>query len=293
MRICTVILGCFSLLISAPVARGADADMVPVPRGVAYIPDVTYWLSADKKTHLELDVAYPSKGDETLPALVFFHGGGWVAGTRKNMTPYMLRAAQEGYVAVAVSYRLGAPFPTAPEDARAAIRWLRSNAGKYRIDPKRIGAVGYSAGGQLACLLGSDEEKGAVSSRVQAVASWYAITDLEALLNTKQPLLAMSLKSYLPATADERKAVAIKASPIRHVHKQTAPTFLIHGAADSLVPVEQSRAYAARCKEVGAEATVEEVEDADHNFTGAAEQAALKKMMAFFDEHLKPQGRSR
>jgi acetyl esterase/lipase len=265
-------------------------DVVRVPKGIAYVPDVPYFVGKGaEQTRLELDVAFPSKGDGPFPTLVFFHGGGWVIGSRKTMTPYILQAAQEGYVAVAVSYRLGAPFPAAVDDAKCAVRWLRTNASKYKIDADHLGAVGFSAGGQLACLLGCDDEKGVVSSRVQAVASWYGITDLEPLLSTKELPLAYALKSYLPGTTDERKTAAHKASPIRYVSKDSAPTFLIHGDADTLVPIEQSRAYTAKCKEVGAKATLREVTKAGHNFTGAAEQEAIEKMMHFFDEHLKPQ----
>jgi len=280
---------CLATLRAAGAADRAappPEDVVPVPRGVAYIPDVTYRTCDDaEKTRLELDVAYPTKGDGPLPALLFFHGGGWIIGSRKNMTPYILRAAQGGYVAVAVSYRLAPkhPFPAPVEDARCAVRWLRANADKYRIDKDHLGAVGYSAGGQLACLLGSAGDDPA--GRVQAVVSFYGVTDLS---DAKHPLLALAIKQYLSGPHNQGKDAAKDASPLHHAGKDSAPTLLIHGDADTLVPVTQSRAYAAKLRDAGAKVELLEVPGADHNFVGEAEQKALRTMFRFLDERLKP-----
>src|SRR4051812_45788751 len=101
-----------------------------------------------------------------------------------------------GYVAVTISYRLTEPdannkprwpFPAQIEDAKCAVRWLRANAAKYHIDPKRIGAGGGSAGGHLSLLLGTTDEKSRLegnggnpeqSSRVQCVVNYFGPTDL-------------------------------------------------------------------------------------------------------------------
>jgi len=284
-------LCCLATLRPAGAADRAAApppeDVVPVPHGVAYIPDVPYRTCEDaEKTRLELDIAYPTKGDGPFPALLFFHGGGWVVGSRKNMTPYILRAAQASYVAVAVSYRLSPkhPFPAPVEDAKCAVRWLRANADKYRIDKDHLGAVGYSAGAQLACLLGSPAGQDQ-SGRVQAVVSFYGVTDLT---DAKHPLLAFSVKQYLSGPHNQGPDAAKKASPLHHAGIDSAPTLLIHGDADTLVPIAQSRAYAAKLKEAGAKVSLVEVAKADHNFVGDAEQEALRTTFRFLDEHLQP-----
>src|SRR5207249_4824406 len=108
---------------------------------------------------------------------------------RKANVPLVLELARAGYVAVAVSYRFSPAdaFPAAVEDLRGAVRWLRANAGKYRIDPDSFAAVGFSGGGCLACLLGmagprdglgGEAEAGLPSAAVQAVVSYFAPTDL-------------------------------------------------------------------------------------------------------------------
>jgi acetyl esterase/lipase len=297
------IVCCLVVLAPAAPSRADDAakptDVVKVPVGVAYIPDVPYCVLDPKtKAVLELDIAYPSKGSGPFPTLVYFHGGGWVMGSRKKMTPYLLQAAQNGYVAVAVTYRLAPahPYPAAVEDAKCAVRWLRANAKTYKIDTERIGAVGYSAGGQLACLLGSTDDKqflGAAdnadfSGRVQVVVAWYGITDLESLAETKNVLLSYSLKQYLSGPHNKGMDVWKKASPIGYASKEAAPTMLIHGDNDNLVPVTQSRRYAEQLKKMGAKVTLLEVAKADHNFAGPEEQEAIEKMLRFLDGHLKP-----
>src|SRR4051812_45924664 len=88
---------------------------------------------------LRLDLARPAEGGP-FPAVVCLHGGGWVSGDRRQMAQTIEVLARRGYVAVAPDYRLAPahPFPAAVEDAKAAVRWLRANAAKYRIDRERI-----------------------------------------------------------------------------------------------------------------------------------------------------------
>ena len=106
--------------------------------------------------NLKLDLAMPKDGAGPFPAIVFLHGEGWRAGNRRQMSHFIEGVARMGWVGVTVEYRLvpAARFPAQVEDCKAAVRWLRANAGKYRIRPDRIGVVGFSAGGHLASMLG-------------------------------------------------------------------------------------------------------------------------------------------
>src|SRR4051812_24172981 len=152
-------------------------------------PDIVFIQAGG--TSLRLAMARPAQGPGPFPAVVCLHGGGWVGGSRKQMAQTLEVLARRGYVAVAPDYRLAPahPWPAGAEDCKAAVRWLRGNAGKYRIDPERVGVVGLSAGGHLACLLGVTEASDGLegtgghpdkSSRVQAVVSFAAPTDLTA-----------------------------------------------------------------------------------------------------------------
>src|SRR5262249_12078083 len=108
--------------------------------------DVTFAHVAD--TTLKLDLAMPSQGSGPFPAVVCIHGGGWVGGDRKQMAQTIDVLARRGYVAIAPDYRVAPKhrFPACVEDCKTAVRWLRANCGKYRVDTARIGAVGLSAG---------------------------------------------------------------------------------------------------------------------------------------------------
>src|SRR5262249_17815267 len=139
------------------------------------------------RVELKLNLAIP-KGNGSVPAVVCIHGGGWYQGPRQDMDFMTEVLARRGYVAATVSYRLvpNARFPAQIEDCKAAVRWLRANAAKYHINPDRIGAIGPSAGGHLACLLGVTDKKDNLegsggnpdkSSRVQAVVSFFGRTN--------------------------------------------------------------------------------------------------------------------
>jgi acetyl esterase/lipase len=278
---------------------------VAVPEGIAYVPDVTY-CSFDDQTTLEMDVAFPSRGSVSLPALVFIHGGGWMLGDRKKITPYLMTAARAGFVAVAISYRLAPkhPYPAAIQDGKCAVRFLRANAEKYHIDKEHIGALGFSAGGNLACMLGNPDYKefpvssgnAKESDRVQAVASLYGITDLvewylscsrKEVCGVKAWGVSIALTSYLKTSDFEKdKARFADASPICHVGKHTPPTFLAHGKKDTLVPFTQSQSYAEKLKECGVEVALLEVPDEDHDFRGEPEQKAMQAALEFLDKRL-------
>jgi pectinesterase len=126
-----------------------------LPEGVKADTNVVYASYGERA--LCMDVFYPA--DErggTFPAVILVHGGAWRSGDRSQQIPMAERLAAEGYVSAAVEYRLSgeARFPAAVFDLKAAVRFIRANALKYRVDPGRIAVLGCSAGGQLAALVG-------------------------------------------------------------------------------------------------------------------------------------------
>lgn len=283
---------------SSPPCAGAPPG--GVPPGVVHVPDVTY-RRPDDKTRLELDLAYPKDGNGPFPCVICIHGGGWLRGSRKSHVPLICELASQGYVAAAVSYRFApeCTFPAQFHDVQDAVRWLRENARKYKIDKERIAALGYSSGGNLACLLGmgcaQDEltAKGDAhkeSSRVQAVVSYSGLMDLSQMhqccVNGELPflerkLITLSLECYLGGSPDKAPCAYIKASPMTFATKNTAPTLLVHGGADTLVPMEQSKMLEKKLRAAGAEVNLVSVEKAFHDFTPAQEKEARKAVFQF------------
>ena len=273
------------LLVAAP----RDSAALTIERDVVY--------GTAQGTPLLLDLAMPKTGNGPFPVVVFLHGGGWSEGNRQEMNHFIEGVAGLGYVGVTVAYRLvpAARFPAQLEDCKAAVRWLRANAAKYRINPKRIGVVGFSAGGHLASMLGvtgkNDGLEGAggnpdQSSRVQAVVSFFGLTDFSTrdwprdLENgVIEPFLGGSFANH----ADEYR----RASPITYVTSDAPPFLFFHGSEDKLVPVDQSKQLGEKLRNAGVFAEVNVLEGEGHGFTDAANQKAMRRMLDFLDAHLK------
>ena len=124
--------------------------------------ELPYRTGASKQWRLDLAMKKDSNG-KPRPGIVVIHGGGWVEGDRSSfasrkhgVSGNIEEFADLGFVAATINYRLSgeALFPTALEDCKCAVRWLRAHAKEYNLDPKQIGAYGNSAGGHLAMLLG-------------------------------------------------------------------------------------------------------------------------------------------
>ncbi len=286
-------------LLVAPLLVSLLASSSPAQE-VEQHPNLTYRTVGDRA--LQVDLAKPA-GDGPFPAIVFVHGGGWRRGNRARYRTEIVEAAKRGYVAITVTYRLTEPkdgkatnpFPVAVHDVKAAVRWLRANAEKYGVDPKRVGATGGSAGGHLSLMLGTTDAKDDLegdggyadrTSRVQAVVNVFGPTEMPALGKASGGA-APILVSFLGGTNADKPAVWKQASPVTFVTKDDPPTLTIHGADDRLVPVEQAHLLDKAMKAVGVTHELLVLEGQGHGFRGDANEKARKAMYAFFDEHLK------
>lgn len=265
----------FSLIL--PVcARAADAQ---------FIPNVAF-LAPDRKEKLDLYLPTPPPDGKLSPAVVWIHGGGWTGGKRdearaKNICGTLAAA---GYVAVSTSYRLGdGAWPTNLHDCKNAVRYLRANATKYRIDPNRIAVAGGSAGGHLALMVGFTTDKEGfepegsavvypgVSSRVRAVIDLYGPTSLWTRLDTdakgtpngrRKP--GADLKAFGAADADDM--VFRRASPVTHITANSPPVLIFHGTIDGTVDIGQSWTLAGELARHGVAHEFVLVEGAGHTF---------------------------
>ena len=144
----------FLLGILGSVTLAHSAELV-IPDDVLFERQIEFSNAADQ--HLQLNLARPKNVSGDLPAILCIHGGGFRAGTRESYDKLCVTLATRGYVAATLTYRLAPahPFPAAVIDCKVAVRWLRANAEKYRLDPKRFAAWGSSAGGHLVAVLGT------------------------------------------------------------------------------------------------------------------------------------------
>lgn len=203
-----------------------------LPEGVATDKEVVYKRLGQRKLHL--DIFFPKDTGKTYPAVLLIHGGGWRTGDRSLMVPLAQQLAAEGYVTVAVEYRLSleAPYPAAVHDLKAAVRWLRANAGSYPIDTSKIAAFGTSAGGQLAALLGTTnnmptlEGEGANAGHSSAV---QAIVDVDGVLAFKHPESEEGSMAgqWLGGSYEEAPENWEEASALTHTDENTPPVLFI------------------------------------------------------------------
>ena len=258
--------------------------------------DITF--STFDHVWLNLDLARPTKGKAPYPAIIFIFGGWWKMGSRGQYNIEIRQAAERGYVAITVDYRLTSakkggkakyPFPAQVHDVKCAVRWLRANAKMYNIDSKRIGALGYSSGGHLALLLGltdsSDKLEGKCgkmrySSKVQAVVNLAGITELESCYYNSKTGQSY-IQDLLGGTPEEIPKLYITASPISYVSRDDSPVLSIHGDKDVDVPPSQAELLDTKMKDVGAPHTLIILNDTGHLVN------VDDTVWDFFDTHLK------
>jgi len=269
-----------------------------IPDGVAFEQGIEY--SNPDNQHLQLNMARPKKGQGPFPAIVCIHGGGFRAGKRESFDALCLRLAENGYVAVTMTYRLAPKyqFPAAVHDVKAAVRWVRANAEKYNIDPARIGTTGGSAGGHLAQFLAvtggvsqfeGDGGNPNQSSGVRCVVNIYGPSDFTKSYGASVDA-AEVLPLFLGGNLEQERRRHIVASPLYWVTPHAAPTLCIHGSKDSYVALEQAEWLVDRLSASAVEAKLMTIEGADHGFRGASAEVREdieKARIAFFDKHLK------
>ena len=200
---------------------------------------------------------YLPKQSGLRPAIIFVHGGGWIGGSRTGWTKLIAPFAEQGYVGMAIDYDLSPAvrFPTALEECKEAVRWLRAHAKEYNVDPKRIAVAGGSAGGELAALValtgGDHQYEGAgdfqtFSSNVKAAVLYSSDLDL-----TKFSDSDSSINAYLGGSCAEKRELCLEASPQFHLSGPLPPIFIGHGNADEDVPYSQFTQFVAAYKKAG------------------------------------------
>jgi len=232
------------------------------------------------------------KGKATVPLAVYIHGGGWTVGTTvsdvyyKSVQPQLLA---QGVAVASLEYRL-APrdrFPAQIVDVTYAVRYLRANAKRLRIDPNRIAAFGTSAGGHLASLLGTIDKSAGfdvgalpnVSSRVKAVADIVGPADLTG--PGFPPVTASAIQTNFGVLGGTAGAPALlRASPVSYVSPDDPPFLLVHGTLDELVPYSQSVEFTKRLQAGGVRAELLTVVGGTHALVSALQSITPDQITA-------------
>lgn len=185
---------------------------------------------------LKADIYFPKNSKQKVfPAVLLIHGGGWVSGSKDNQRVMAQHLAENGFVAIAASYRLSreAKYPAAVLDLKAAIRWMKENSEKYKIDPDKIAVLGASAGAQLATLLGVtpnserfNESNNQISDEVQAIVNIDGIVSFIHPEAEESEIAGLWLGGLQSGNPENWKA----ASPLEYVNEKNPPTLFINSA---------------------------------------------------------------
>ena len=233
---------------------------------------------------LTLDVHRPARPNGA--GVIAIVSGGWQSSV--ELAQVFAQASpplnEKGFTVFVVRHgsRPRYPMSSIVADMRRSVRFIRQHAKEYGVDPNRIGVFGNSSGGQLALLLGTTGDSGnpsasdpvlRESSRVAAVVANYPGTDL-ARLAMQQP--------FLNITAAE----AAEFSPIRFVSPGSAPSLIVHGDADTTVPIDHGETMYAALMKAGVPASFIPIRGAGHGFEGADAERAYAALIQWFEQHL-------
>lgn len=294
------------------------AQVVGFPNGVT-MTNVAY-SSLNGWRPLEMDV-YKPPGPGPHPGLMFIHGGNWRFGTLRTDTPYgdfpglLAAIAAKGYVVTSIQYRLSseAKFPAPLQDVKTALRFMRTNASEYNLDPTRIATWGFSAGGYLAVMAALTCDVPALSAPIPAAAPGAAPAPVpsdcaQAAINWSGLLVLDRMFSDLgkpdPAVSPSGEFLGCEpkacspdllrlANPMNYISEKSPPILNQHGASDASIPLQQPEGLTAALRAKGVRSEFVSYPNSGHGFTnmdrtpGASRadpvnnQASVDKMLEF------------
>ena len=243
--------------------RRATPETVSGSPAIKVHRDLVYARYGDRE--MALDLFEPPATGRLRPGILVVHGGGWLKGDKRKFHALAKALALRGYVAAAVGYRLGgeARFPAAIHDCNAATRWLRANAGRFGVDPKRLGAVGGSAGGHLVGLMaaaphvkalqgdgGHSDRSSGLQAAVVLAGPMQLTTGPVARKSREQPD-ASNANKWFGKTVDEAPALYRLGAPFTHFSAATPPVFFLRGQFDSPAANVAARANLSGLKVTG------------------------------------------
>ena len=275
--------GCASQASTTPLksaSKAADSSVPALP-ALTYIAAVHSNIAYGPLSGESLDLCTPHGAKTARPGVLLIHGGGWSSGDKSLYDDLCKLLAQYGFLAATMNYRLApdATWPAQLVDAQLAVRWLRASAHQLNLDPTRLCAYGDSAGAQLALFLGSDPaihagDEAALhadeSPKATCVVDASGPVDLT--LDGANDLQQSILRTLFGgATLASDPALYRDASPLFDVTAASAPTLIIQGSTDTLVPPSQSQALQAALQSNGVPVHYLSY-PGDHSFTGLSQQ---------------------
>lgn len=270
----------FNALAAIAIVLAASAPVAAAELGgLDVVTDIVYGHKLGMA--LTMDLYQPKSGSGNGAAILFMVSGGW----RSNWVPpekglpLFTPLVEKGFKVFAVRHGSSPKFniPEIVEDVRLALRFVRSSAGKFGVDAGRLGVYGGSAGGHLSLMLGT---AAVANERVAAVVAYFPPTDLRKWVSEDPN----ANRSYPALRFSPEKAGDY--SPLVQVSPDDAPTLLIHGDKDPLVPLSHSEQILAAFKEKNVPTELLVIPGGGHGFKGDDDVRARHAMIAWFEKYL-------
>ncbi len=277
-----------SLVLTTSFAHAQKGNYPPSIEGAE---ELVYKTASDTDLKLWMFKPQDWEPSDSRGAIVFFFGGGWTGGSPSQFVPHSEYLAERGMVAFVADYRVksrqGVKASDCVEDARDAVSYVRSNAAKLGVDPKRVASGGGSAGGHLAACVGV--VKGEPSSKADAMALFNPAVVLAPVEGMK-----WDGKDRSEELKERMGVDPVELSPYHHITGDAPPCVIFHGTADPVVPYKSVELFTDKMAEKGVDCTLHGYEGEGHGFFNAnrsgkeGKEAAfpktLKQLDAFFVE---------
>ncbi len=275
--------------------------------GVEVVRDLIF--ASPGASPLRLDLYLPTERPGGCPVVLYLHGGAFMVGDRTAFAQERLEPVARAGIAIAsAQYRFSdiATYPAQVHDVKAAVRWLRAHAGDYGYSAERVGAWGASAGGYLALMLGvtsgSADHEGTLGehldqrSSVEAVAAWFAVTDvlradgqrpapdrqLPPFITGPPPQPSILARLLGVESVSQHPELAAAASPVTYAAATRASFLLVHGDRDGLISEEQSQVMHQALTGAGLDSTLMLIAGANHEDPAFHGPASLGAVTGFF-----------
>ena len=300
----TIVLFCLFILWGNGLSAKIPLFLKDIlPKGTVIFSDIAY--AGDTLKRHNLDLYVPPHGGNSLPLLIWIHGGGWRAGNKYNDMNYMkstLKAILEkGYAVASIEYRYSttAIFPAQIQDCNRAADFLYENSGKYSLDKSRFAVIGFSAGGYLASLLATSNNNTVESFyynnikpcfKIQAAIDFFGPTDFIARIGSMK-LDEGDQKStstaLLGAEPVDRPDLAKVASATTYVDKADPPFLIFHGDKDTTVPITLSKLLDSYLQLANVHSEFVIVNGAPHGGKLFGSEEIKNKILVFLNTYLK------
>ena len=257
---------------------------------------------------LKLDIGYPD-GPGPFPVIVFMHGGGWQQGDKSHMHKWIRQYVSLGYIGVSIGYRFAPQFkwPSQVQDVKTAVQYLRAHARELRVDPTKIGAMGESAGGYLALMLGvtsprdsleGKNDYGGYPSTVQAVVSFVSAADFTLPGLPLTPALEAEMQKYYKKSIKEVRTdftgasgpddpSLTRISVIPEIDKSDPPVLMFYGDSDPIVSIEHAYRLQRALEKVKVPNQLVIVKGGGHGWSGTLQEETTLQMTEFFEHKLR------